>query len=223
MADEDLVYNKEFLRWEVKPIWSIVFPSILVGIEEGSFKIFGVDRGSLDIVRNWEKIQSVEQFNQGFVAKPEDFTFTIAVKERGASFERLRRLAIGGILFDITCGLLVETSGPAYGDRPEESGSDAIYEEDEDGNPVLDEDGNPVLITPAVDSYIPWMDGFEKYQGCLVQREGQTVELASFPVREFECEFLRHQIMSNTDGKFNTSTILTEGDGTYPHLANLSL
>ncbi len=224
MANEDLIHRKEYLRWEVKPIWTVTYPSALVSTQEGSFKIFGVDRGSLDIVRNWDKIHSVEQFNQGFVAKPEDFTFTIAVKETGGGYERLRRLAIGGILFDVTCGLLVETDGPAYGDRPEETGTDAVYEVDEDGEPVIGDDGEPVLITPAVTPYIPWMEGFEKYQACLVQREGQTVELATFPVREFECEFLRHKIMSTgTDGNFNTVTVLTEGDGTYPHLDNLSI
>lgn len=209
MADTD--FNKEFLRWEVKPIWNITYPSLLVGTQEGSFKIFGVDRGNLDIVRNWEKIQSVEQFNQGFVAKPMDLTFTIATKERGAGYERLRRLAIGGVLFDVTCGLLLE-SGNAYGDRPEES---------ETPTEVKDPDNPGETITVMAGAYIPWMDGFEKYEGCLVQREGQTVELATFPVREFECEFLRHQILANTDGNYNISTILEEGDGTYPHLSDL--
>ncbi len=188
-------HNKEFLRWEVKPIWKINYPSALVGVLVGNFTIFGVDRGGLDIVRNWDKIQSVEQFNQGFVAKPEDFTFTIAIKERGASFEKVRRLAKGGVLFDVECDLLREVDDSTiYGDRPEETG--------------------------ALINYKPWMDGFEKYKGCIVQREGQTVELATFPVREFECEFLRHEIKASTN--FNTAPI-EEGDGTYPHLADLNL
>ena len=190
-------HNKEFLRWEVKPIWKIGYPSTLIGIPEKTFTIYGVDRGGLDIVRNWEKIHSVEQFNQGFVAKPEDYTFTIAVKERGEAFERVRRLSIGGILFDIECGLLRETDSSIYGDRPEEN------------------------VDVGLEDYIPWLDGFEKYKGCVVQREGQTVELATFPVREFECEFLRHAILSSKN--FNKTTELVEGDGTHPHLTDLSL
>jgi len=190
-----LPIQNDFLRWEVKPVWKVVFPSALVGTLIGDFTIFGVDRGGLDIVRNWDKIQSVEQFNQGFVAKPEDFTFTIAIKERGASFEKMRRLGKGGVLFDVSCDLLREVGGSTiYGDRPEET-------------------------DPAI-NYEPWMDGFEQYKGCIVQREGQTVELATFPVREFECEFLRHVIQASTNFQAGS---LEEGDGTFPHLADLSL
>jgi len=189
-------HNKEFLRWEVKPIWKVSYPSILISAPVDTFTIFGVDRGGLDIVRNWDKIHSVEQFNQGFVAKPEDFTFTLACKERGNAFEKIRRLGIGGILFDVECDLLRETDSSIYGDRPEESAVGDI---------------------PA---YIPWLDGFEVYKGCLIQREGQTIELATFPVREFECEFLRHTIKESAN--FQTG-ILEEGDGTYPKLENLSL
>ena len=155
---------KDFLRWEVKPVWTVYFPSELAGGTQSSFTIYGVDRGSLDIARNWDKIHSVEQFNQGFVAKPEDFTFTIAIKERGDAFEKFRRLAKGGVMFDVECDLLRDTSDQPYGSRPEEHTEDASYE--------------------------PWMKGFEKYKGCVVMREGQTIELATFPVREFECEFL---------------------------------
>lgn len=190
-------HNKEFLRWEVKPKWKIRYPSELVGDEVETFTIFGVDRGGLDIVRNWDKIHSVEQFNQGFVAKPEDFTFTIAIKERGEAFEKIRRLAIGGVLFDVVCDLVRENDSSVYGDRPEET------------------------TEAGLDNYIPWLDGFEQFKGCLIQREGQTVELATFPVREFECEFLRHAILPSQN--FNTGDDLEEGDGTFPHLDDLSL
>jgi len=189
-------HNKEFLRWEVKPIWKISFPSTLIGTPQDTFTIFGVDRGGLDIVRNWDKIHSVEQFNQGFVAKPMDLTFTIAIKERGSAFEKVRRLSMGGILFDVECDLIREVDSSIYGDRPEET------------------------TEQGLDGYIPWLDGFESYRGCIVQREGQTVELATFPVREFECEFLRHRIKESAN--FQTGT-LEEGDGTYPHLSDLSI
>jgi len=182
--------NRDYLRWEVKPLWKITFPSELVGISEGSFNIYGVDRGGLDIVRNWEKIQSVEEFNQGFVAKPIDFTFTIAVKERGASFEKIRRLSKAGIMFDVEVSLL-RVDNQDYGDRSEER--------------------------PDGSNYEPWLDGFEIFKGCIVQRAGQTVELATFPIREFECEFLRHTIKNSM---WSTKD-LTEGDGTFPHLSDL--
>jgi len=187
--------NKDFLRWEVKPVWVVYYPSELIGGEQESFQIFGVDRGSLDISRNWDKIHSVEQFNQGWKAKPTDFTFTIAVKENGDSFEKMRRLSKGGIMFDVHCDVL-RINDKIYGDRPEE------HEED--------------------DEYTPWMTGFEKYMGCIVLREGQTVDLAEFPVREFEVGFLRHAIKQVDSGEFEAEE-LVEGDGRYPSLDELGI
>jgi hypothetical protein len=186
--------NKDFLRWEVKPIWRIYFPSSLVGGDQSSFTIYGVDRGSLDISRNWEKIHSVEQFNQGYVVKPSDFTFTIAVKENGDAFEKLRRLGKGGQMFDVECDLL-RINDQIYGDRPEEH----------DGESGTD-----------------WMRGFEKYLGCVINREGQTVDLATFPVREFEIMFLQHAIKQIGSGDFEAEE-LREGDGRYPQLDELGI
>jgi len=181
-----MTISGEFLRWEVKPIWKITYPSSLLGGETSTITIFGVDRGSLDVSRNWEKINSVEEFNQGFVAKPIDFTITIAVKERGKGFETLRRLASAGTLFDIECDLLRETNDSTIvGERSEE------------------EDAQP-------SDYEPWLKGFESYQGCVVNREGSTVEIATFPIREFECIFLRRVIR-----KYGSKlSLLTEGAGT---------
>ena len=56
-----------------------------------------------------------------------------------------------------------------------------------------------------------WMKGFEKFLGCVVSRESQTIEIAEFPVREFECDALRHVILG-----YDTLKELIEGDGTYP-------
>ena len=188
--------NKDFLRWEVKPIWRVYYPSELSGGQnQKRFEIFGVDRGGLDVVRNWAKINSVEEFGQGWVAKPEDLTFTIALKEHGESFEKMRRLDIGGVMFDVEVDLVRETTGLEVGDRPEE------HEEDE--------------------NYVPWLNGFEKFKGCVVNRMGQTVELAEFPVREFECVFLRRTIKESFNS-YNTEE-LEEGDGTYPSLDKLSI
>lgn len=190
------VSESEFLRWEVKPIWKVSYPSSLVKTSDGEFELYGVDRGSMDISRNWEKIHSVEQFNQGFIAKPTDFTFTIAMKERGQAFEKFRRLSKAGVLFDVECNLL-KKSGLVSGDRPEENS--------------------------VIENFEPWLDGMEVYRGCIVAREGQTIELAEFPVREFECEFLRHVILESLGDLYNTEKELSEGDGVYPHLDDLNL
>ncbi len=104
--------NKDFLNFRVKPLWKLSWNSILEApTDTDSVKIYGVERGSLDVVKNWEKINSVEQFNQGWVPKPTDFTFTIAVKENGKSFEVLRRLDMSATMFDVNCDILRETGG----------------------------------------------------------------------------------------------------------------
>lgn len=189
--------NKDFLRWEVKPILTIRYRSELIGGDQSSFQIYGLDRGDLSISRNWEKIHSVEQFNQGYVSKPIDFTITIAIKEHGPAFEKLRRLASGGIMFDVEIGL-VRTTDQAYGDRPDEHEGE--------------------------DNYVPWMQGFEAFRGCIVTREGSAIELATFPVREFECSFLRHTILATSGvGVYQGTSELEEGDGTFPSLDDLSI
>ena len=187
--------SNSFLRWEVKPIWKIAFPSKIVGeISPTTFDLYGVDRGALDITRNWEKINSVEQFNQGFAAKPTDLVFTIAIKEKSTQFEKFRRLSKSAVYFDVTCDILRRKSDDLpHGDNQHGFGSARIDES----------------------KYVQWLDGFEVYEGCLVNREGSTVELATIPVREFEIVFLRHNILPSISGTFNTVTV-TEGDGSYP-------
>lgn len=190
----DNTETDKFLLFNVKPIWKLTYPSKLLGPSETkTYVIYGVDRGSLDISRNWTKIHSVEQFNQGFVATPEDFTVTIAVKEHGEAFEALRRCGKSAMMFDIECDILRTTTDGADIDYNSE-GSDTDDEIDED----------------------PWMDGFEKFIGCMIQREGQTIDPGTFPVREFEISFLRHGLKEiQSDG---TSLDFEEGDGTFPDL-----
>lgn len=174
--------NNDFLRWEVKPVWIVSFKSEIGGHEAGthSFEVLGLNRSAGDINRNWEKIHSVEQFNQGRAAKPSDFTITIAVKENGKAFEAMRRLSKGAIEFDIRCDLIADSTGVVHG-------------------------------TPNPANVDVWMKGFEKFLGCVVMRESQTIEIAEMPVREFECDALRHVIMGT-----DTLKELIEGDGTYP-------
>jgi len=193
--------QKDFLLWKVKPIWKVRYPSEKI-IKEGTQKeqkIYGVDRGSLDISRNWAKIHSVESYNQGFVEQPTDFRVTIAVKEHGDAFEVLRRLGAGAKMFDLECDILRRVSDEAYGDLENEYGE-------------------------TYDDYVPWMKGFEKFTGCMVQREGQTIDIGAFPVREFEIEFLAHQIKKvDTGSEWNTTYDIKEGDGTYNTLEDLGL
>lgn len=195
--------EKDFLQWKVKPIWKISSPSkrVLNTVTPLTQIIYGVDRGSLDISRNWIKIHSVERFNQGFVEQPTDFRITIAVKEHGDAYEFLRRLGIGGVLFDLECDVLRKTSDEAYGDLENEYGE-------------------------TYSDYTPWMKGFEVYEGCIIQREGQTIDVGAFPVREFEIEFLKHTIKKVENqgaDEWNTGGDISEGDGTYATLSELGL
>jgi len=179
--------NNDFLRWEVKPVWIVTFKSQIIGSGAGdySFEVLGLNRSAGDISRNWEKIHSVEQFNQGRAAKPSEFTITLAVKENGDAFEAMRRLSKGGIEFDIRCDI------------------------------IHDVDSHQNSPTENIAGKHVWMKGFEKFIACVVMRESNTIEIAEFPVREFECDALRHEIMSyNTTEQ--TLIALIEGDGTYP-------
>lgn len=172
--------NNDFLRWEVKPVWIVSVKSEITGIvAEYEFELFGLNRSAGDISRNWEKVHSVEQFNQGRIAKPTDMKITVALKENGNAFEAMRRISKGAIEFDIRCDLINEVS-----------------RENIAGNQV-------------------WLKGFEKFIGCVVDRESQTIEIAEFPVREFECDALRHEIMG-VDVEGASLPSLIEGDGTFP-------
>ena len=180
--------NNDFLRWDVKPVWIVSFKSEVAGTEVGeySFEVLGLNRSAGDINRNWEKIHSVEQFNQGRAAKPGDFTITLAVKENGNAYEAMRRLSKGAIEFDVRCDLISENAGI----------NQASPSENNAGKKV-------------------WMKGFEKFIGCVVSRESQTIEIATIPVREFECEALRHEIMGYNTTEM-TLKALIEGDGVFP-------
>ncbi len=178
--------NKDFLRWEVKPVWIVAVKSEMVGaVSEYEFEILGLNRSAGDISRNWEKVHSVEQFNQGRVAKPSDFTITVAIKENGIPFEAMRRISKGAIEFDIRCDLI---------------------------NDVVSHTDSPTM---NIANRNVWLKGFEKFLGCVVSRESQTIEIAEFPVREFECDALRHVIMGVDVGGTQLGDLI-EGDGTYP-------
>ncbi len=178
--------NTDFLRWEVKPVWIVVVKSEVTGaVAEYEFELLGLNRSAGDISRNFEKVHSVEQFNQGRVAKPTDMTITVALKENGNAFEAMRRISKGAIEFDIRCDLI----------------NDVVSHKD---SPTVNAAGRQV-----------WMKGFEKFIGCIVQRESQTIEIAEFPVREFECDALRHEIMG-VDIEGASLGSLIEGDGTFP-------
>jgi len=192
MGDESS--KKAFLKWEVKPVWYIVYPSLLVGGAGKTVPVFGVDRSMPDIVRDYARIHSVEQFNQGYVPRPSDFRITLAVKENGAAFEIIRRLSIGGIMFDVYCDILSD-------DTPTPNINQSVYTAEELENfygtwMTSIRDGDVVVA------------GMEKFIGCVITRESSTVDIGMIPVREFECMALRHAILDDVE--------LVEGDGTFP-------
>jgi len=181
MTEDPVQERSKYLLFNVKPIWKVRAPSQRMRLPDEDpgleFTIYGVDRGSMSISRNWRLVHSVEEYNQGFVASPPDLTITVAVKESGEAFEHLRRLGKTGTMFDVECDILRET------DNPSDEALGLGYE--------------------------PWLQGFEIFEGCVINREGQTIDVGAFPVREFEIMFLRHEIKEKDD------TRLREGDGTY--------
>jgi len=188
--------KKAFLRWEVKPVWYVVYPSQAIGGTQKTVPIFGVDRSMPDIVRDYARIHSVEQFNQGYVPRPSDFRITLALKENGAAFEVMRRLAIGGIMFDVYCDILSD-------DNPTPNINQSTYTEDELENFY------GTWMTKITNGKVV-IGGMEKFIGCVVTRESSTVDVGTMPVREFECMALKHSILDDVE--------LIEGDGTFPEI-----
>ena len=189
----------KFMQWRVKPVWKVIYPSEKIGEKIGEFEIFGVDRTSLNLPKNLGRIHSVERYNQGFKELPSEYSITIAVKEHGEAIEKLRRLSAGLVMFDIRCDVLRKTDESVVGDLSSEyTGSFNL------------------------DGYVPWLDGFEKYVGCVVNNEIQTVEIGEIPVREFEILFLERYILPSESGNYNDSTT-SDGSGIYPTLEELGL
>lgn len=186
-----------FLKWEVKPVWYILYPSQAIGGSHKTVPIFGVDRTMPDIVRDYARIHSVEQFNQGYVPRPSDFRITLALKENGAAFEVMRRVAIGGILFDVYCDILSD-------DNPTPNINQSVYEPEE-----LERFYGTWMTTIRNGKVV--IGGMEKFIGCVVTRESSTVDVGAIPVREFECMALKHAILDDV--------VLVEGDGTFPEAA----
>jgi len=185
--------TKHFGTFKVKPVWKLITVSSLLSADAGiEIQLYGVDRGSLDIVRNWEKINSVEHFNQGWAKHPTDFTVTIAMKTKGTPFEKMRRIGPGNIMFDIELDILKSNNVPVGG---------------------LSEDEATDLGLPA--GWVPWLVGYEGYLGCVIQREGRVIEIGGIPVQEFECGFLKREIKPFEFYGYDTSSI-EEGDGTTP-------
>lgn len=177
--------NENFKTWDVKLIWQVIYPSTLLGGEgDNTFEVFGVDRSSITISRNLTRINSLEQYGQGYLNGVPDIRVTILEKESGPSFDLMRRLSASNIPFDLELQLI-------------NSESDNQAEND-------------------------WMDGYEKFLGCRVVNERTNYGIAEFPVREFECMALRHQVSKGSgeitleNGETVTVTnAVIEGDGSY--------
>ena len=55
-----------------------------------------------------------------------------------------------------------------------------------------------------------WMDNYEEFLGCTCINERTNYNITEFPVREFECEGLKHYLKETDDFE-----AILEGDGTY--------
>ena len=178
--------SENFKTWDVKLIWNVTFPSSIFApgsIESKTFEIFGIDRSAININRPLTRINSLEQYNQGYIDGVPDIRVTIFTKESGQSFEQLRRLSAKKIHFDVSLTLANDSVTP-----------DNSYEG-------------------------IWIDGYEEFLGCRVTGERTNYSVADFPVREFECMALRHNIKGTTvtdvDGVETVFGDIMEGDGTY--------
>lgn len=98
--------DSNFETWDVRLIWQITYPSTLLGgAGDNSFEVYGVDRSSITISRNLTKINSLEQYGQGWINGVPDIRVTIFEKESGPSFEVLRRISARNIPFDLELNL----------------------------------------------------------------------------------------------------------------------
>lgn len=194
MADNPI---KDLYKISIKPVWKVTVPSEISPDDyneskgpDGTFTVYGVESGGLDINHNWEKLNSVEQYGQGWLKKPDDNTFTIAVKERGSAFENMRRISAAGLTFDVLADATTD-------DLKDVSDSDRIHE---------------------------WLEGLDKFTGCIVLRESQTINYGEMPIREYECGFLRHIIKSPSEGDFSAQTGgIVEGDGNFTDAEDIVL
>jgi len=188
--------TKNFGVFKVKPIWRLLTVSTLLSSSAGlDVQLYGVDRGTLDISRNWEKVNSVEQFNQGWTQHPTDYSITIAMKTKGIPFEIMRRLEIGNVMFDIQLDVLRSDNKVVGSLSPAEA-----------------------LTLELPGGWVPWLAGYEIYKGCVIQRTGRTIEIGGLPVQEFECSFLRLEL---TEYKFNALDVgsIESGDGSTPDVS----
>lgn len=99
--------DENFKGWDVRLIWNVRYPSSLytaTGVGS-NFEVYGADRSSISIARNLTRINSLEQYNQGYINGVPDIRITIFEKEEGPSFELLRRLSARNIPFDVELNL----------------------------------------------------------------------------------------------------------------------
>lgn len=120
MSEPNLTNN--YKTWDVKLIWLVNYPSRLFSptVDAGSFEIYGVDRSSISITRPLDRINSLEQYGQGYKDGVPDIRVTIFTKESGESFEKLRRLAATKIPFDISLNLASDVDDSVLEDNAHE-------------------------------------------------------------------------------------------------------
>lgn len=121
MSTPSLTQN--FKTWDVKVLWLVNYPSALFDpgeVTPAQFQIYGVDRSSLTITRPLTRINSLEQYNQGYQNGVPDIRVTIFTKESGEAFEKMRRLAATQIPFDVQLNLASDDTTTTLEDNAHE-------------------------------------------------------------------------------------------------------
>jgi len=101
-----MVDENSFKVWDVKPKWTVAQSVKYNNGTFTSFDIWGTDRANPTIGRPKTKINSLEEYGQGWIEEVQDIRFSVFVKENGPAFEALRRIAAAGINFKVSCSLV---------------------------------------------------------------------------------------------------------------------
>lgn len=180
--------DKTFLEWDVKPVFTVDYPSEATGNDS---------QGSFQVFglesASGELMRNYEYIN--------------SVEQHLQGYKKMAS--------ELTITLVVKEQGGAFEKLRRLGKSGTLF--DVSCNLVKN-------ITSSEhrggshENAPEWMDGFEQWIGCIINRESQTIEIGDIPVREFECMALSHRI--KTADNYNTASV-DEGDGVPPSLSDV--